>query len=130
MEAVSGDTRCTSGGASAGSSGERRSTPGWHSQLLALETSRIGVAAPRVRASSPTTKSCCAPHGSAMSAAVSSLSCGRYRKDGSSGLASTLAGPVSWGMSSTPCTTLSPSLVALSTHDSAQCVVPRSMPML
>src|SRR2546427_5955611 len=61
MEAVRGETRCTSSGASAGSRGERRSTPGWHSQLLALETSRIGVAAPRDRANSPTTKSWLAP---------------------------------------------------------------------
>ena len=28
----------------------RRSTPGWHNQLLALLTKRIGVAAPRLRA--------------------------------------------------------------------------------
>ena len=65
-----------------------------------------------------------------MSAAVSSLSWGRYKNEGSSGLASTLAGPVSWGMSSTPCATVSPSLALRSTYDRAQWVVPKSIPML
>ena len=90
----------------------------------------MGVAAPRVRANSPTTPPCGAWPGRVRSAGVSSLSCGRYKNEGSSGCACTLAGAVSWGTSSTPWATRSPSLAAWSIHDSAQCVVPRSMPTL
>ena len=107
--------RATSGGASAGRMAARRSTPGWHSQLLALATRRIGVAAPRVRANSPAAKSWLAAQGRARSPGASSLSWGRYRKEGSSGRASTAPGPLSWGMGSTCWRACSPSLAVTST---------------
>jgi hypothetical protein len=52
----------------------RRSTPGWQSQLLALETTRAGASTPRERACSPTTKPRSASQGRACGP---SLACAR-----------------------------------------------------
>ena len=129
VEAWKGDTRCTSDGASAGRMGARRSTPACDSQLFALDTSRAGVVAPRLRASVPTIWPASGDQGKASSPGASSSACGRYRNEGSSASASTAPGAVSCGIGITPCTVSSPSLVARSTQDSALCVVPRSTPM-
>jgi hypothetical protein len=67
--------------------------------------------------------------GRASSPGASSSGCGRYMKDGSSGSASTVPGPLSCGIGSTPWSAFSPSLACRSTYDRALWVVPRSMPM-
>jgi hypothetical protein len=95
---------------------------------LALETSRIGVFAPCLRASSPMT----GPAGSARAGQVASRSssgCGRYMNDGSIGRSSTESRVDQLRDGIICCSTSSPSHLAISTKDSAECVVPRSMPM-
>ena len=74
VEASTGETLRTSGGAPHGRIGAERSTPGWHSQLLAEATSRPGTRAPCQRANSPTMLSGASPHGKRSVSAGSSCS--------------------------------------------------------
>src|SRR5687768_18516950 len=108
--------------------GELRSTPGWQSQLLAEEINRVGTLAPCARANSPTIASGEEFHGRFRLCAGNSFSFGRYRKEGRSNGSSTAPGFTSWGIGSISCSVPRPFSRAKSKVETAECVVPRSIP--
>src|ERR1700740_2253059 len=65
-DASTGESLGTSAGACHGKMGEVRFTPAYESHDLAEATRRLGLSAPRLRASSPTTNFGSGSHGSAM----------------------------------------------------------------
>src|SRR5215472_1231679 len=125
-EASTGESFGTSSGACHGKIGEVLFTAAHDSHDFAEATSREGFSAPRLRANSPMTNLGARSHGNSRLPTGKSNSPGAKRKDGSKVRSATSLGLASCGIFAVTISPLSSEAVL---NETAEFVVPRSMPI-